>query len=27
MGEVFKVMLLARGAEASALTGAKDPFR
>jgi len=27
MGEVFKVMLLARGTEASALTGTKDPFR
>jgi SAM-dependent MidA family methyltransferase len=27
MGEVFKVMLLARGAEASSFTGAKDPFR
>ena len=27
MGEVFKVMLLARGAAASTLVGAKDPFR
>ena len=27
MGEIFKVMLLARGAPAADLTGAKDPFR
>jgi hypothetical protein len=27
MGDVFKVMLLARGAEAGRLTGAQDPFR
>ncbi len=27
MGEVFKVVLLARGTEASGLTGAVDPFR
>ena len=27
MGEVFKVMMMTRGTEAAALTGARDPFR